>query len=669
MIISPTKWPSRLQWRQFFKVLNKKEKISFFVFLLLGAGSIFLLSLSFYLKNTEIKPAEGGAYSEGVVGSPRFINPIYAATSDIDRDLSELIYSGLMKYDASSEGIDKIIPDLIKEYNLSEDGKVYEFYLKDNLLWSDGAPLSADDVVFTIKAIQNPSFKSPVRASWLGVKVEKISAPHQDTGEGVRFELKNPSAVFLENCTLKILPKHIWQDISTENFPLSIYNLKPIGSGPYKLKSLSQDNQGNIKFLELVANHNYAGTRPNLPKINFYFFNNEAELISAHNSKTIQGFSLGSFEKYENLKNLSEYNLSIPRYFAVFLNPKKSEILSNQKVREALNYGTDKEEIIKGALSGYGARVDSPILPEIYGFANPSKVYEFNLKNAKQLLTEAGFVEKGEGPREKIVEKTPAFQFKSNLQLGNQGAEVEALQKCLAKDAEIYPEGEITGYFGNKTKTAVIKFQEKYIETILKPSGLTAGTGDVRKSTIAKLNELCAAPSAESITLNFTLATVDQSALTKIAEILKNQWKTLGITLQIKTFDVQALEEEIIKPRDYEMLLFGEVLGAVPDPFPFWHSSQVKDPGLNLAGYESKDCDKLLEEARQTYDLGLMKSDLEKFQNILIADAPAVFLYSQDYLYFVSDEIKGISAKIITDPSKRFSGVENWYIQTKRAWK
>ncbi len=655
------KLPTKNQWRQLFKVLNRKEKIIFFSLLFLFFTSFFFLSAKLYLQNTEISPDQGGAYIEGVLGSPRFINPIYAPSSDVDRDLTELIYSGLMKYDGNG----KIIPDLIREYNPLEDGRIYEFYLKENLVWQDGEPLTADDVIFTIKTIQNPSFKSPIRTNWLGVEVEKISEL------GIRLTLKNSSAVFLENCTVKILPQHIWQDISSQNFSLSIYNLEPIGSGPYKLKSLSQDKEGDIKSLELVINPNYAGSLPNIPKIIFYFFDTEDELTKALNSGQIKGLSLSSLEKIDGLdkKEIEEYNLLLPRYFAVFLNPEKLKAISDKKVRQALNYGTNKEEIINNVLLNKGIIVDSPILPEVYGFEKPEKVYEFNPEMAKQLLDEAGFIVKEGGNREKVVRKEPAFQFKSNLKVGSQGSEVEALQKCLAKYPEIYPEGEITGSFGQKTKTAVIKFQEKYKEEILTPQGLTAGTGDVLKSTRTKLNELCAAPSEEVIPLSFSLSVPNQPILLKVASLLKEEWQQLGIEVNIKPVDAAVFAEEIIRPRNYEMLLFGEVISAVPDLYPFWHSSQVKDPGLNLAGYENKDSDKLLEEARQKSDENERKTALEKFQNILIEDAPAIFLYSPNYIYLVSEEIKGINAKIIVDPSKRFSDIEEWYIKTKRVWK
>ena len=666
-------------WRQFLKILGRKERIVFFVFLFLGTISLISLCSAFYIENTEIAPASGGVYSEGMLGSPRFINPVYAAVRDTDRDLTELVYSGLMKYSGDEEN--KIVPDLAKEYTISEDGKFYEFYLKDNLFWQDGKPLTVEDVLFTIKTIQNASYKSPIRATWLGITVEKVSE------NGLRFELKNASSVFLENCTLKILPKHVWQDISVQNFPLSIYNLKPVGSGPYKIKDIKQDNEGNIKSVELAVNSKYYGSLPNIPKIIFYFFEKEDDLISAFNASSIKGFSLASPTDYQKIKKsgFAEYHISLPRYFSLFFNQGKAKILSDSQVRLALTQGTNKEEILNTVLLDQGEIVHSPILPEIYGFEQPSTVYEFDREKAVQLLETAGFTVKENGigeenksssspfadawVREKIVEKTPSFQFKSTLRTGSQGGEVTELQKCLAKDPEIYPEGEISGYFGAKTKTAVIKFQEKYASEILAPYGLTSGTGEVKTSTMAKLNALCAAPTKETFSLSFTLITVDQPLMIDVASLIKKQWRELGVNVEIKTYDVSLLEQDIIKPRNYEILLFGEVLGAFPDPFPFWHSSQAKDPGLNLAGYENKECDKLLEGARQTQDLEIIKTSLEKFQDLLVKDVAAVFLYRPDYIYIVSPEIKGLDIKMIVDPSKRFSEVENWFIKTKRAWR
>lgn len=655
-----SKWPSVCQWRQFFKVLSRKEKSIFFVLLGFAVLSLLTLFFNFYFDHTYIAPKEGGTYVEGVVGSPRYINPAYAA-SDVDRDLIELIFAGLMKFDENG----KIVPDLAREYAISEDGKTYEFYLKENLLWHDLKPLTADDVVFTIKTIQDNALKSPLQPTWWGVKVEKIS------DLGIRFELKNPSAVFLENCTLKIMPKHIWQDVSSENFPLTDYNFKPVGSGPYKLAGdIKKDKDGNVESLELTANKNYSGGKPNIEKIAFRFFKDKDELISALNSKKIDGFSVSAPIENQKIKNkgAKEYPVSLTRYFAVFFNPEKAKPMSEQKVREALSYGTDKKAVVDNILLSQGKTVDSPILPDIYGFNYPEKTYQLDREKAKQLLEEAGYAENENGVRGKTIKREPAFQFKSSLKTGAQGTEVKELQKCLAKDAEVYPEQEITGVFGEKTKLAVIKFQEKYRDDILTPQGLTTGTGDVLKSTRDKLNALCTPPAEENLLLSFSISTVDQSALKEAALLLKEQWKLLGIDVTVKTFDISEIQE-IIKSRDYELLLFGELLNSVPDLFPQWHSSQIKSPGFNLSGYENKDADALLESIRQSSDEEERKTNLEKLQNIIVADAPAIFLYSQNYIYFISDKINGVNIKVINDTSKRFSNVQNWYIETQRKWK
>ena len=666
----PQKWPSQSQWRQFLKILTKKEKKIFSVFLFLAALSFSFLLVNFYLTHTEIKPALGGEYSEGLIGQPRFLNPIYGVTNDVDRNLVELLFSGLMKY--TPEG--QLTPELAREYRILEGGKVYEFELKENIFWSDGHPITSEDIIFTIKTIQNPDFKSPLRASWLGIEIEKISE------RALRFTLQKPSSVFLENCTVKILPQHIWKPISPENFPLSLYNLKPIGSGPYKLEKLSQNKEGKIISLELTPNPKYLGEGPYIRKIKFYFFDSdnslieseeklEKKLINSYLRGEIKGLNITFFENLAEYNfGLKTYTFSLPRYFALFFNLENSKLFAEKGVREALNYGTNKEEFIKNLLFGFGQVVDSPILPQVYGLDSPSFNYQFDLQKAKDVLEKAGFVEQESGPRVKVVKKQGVFQFTSNLTLGSKGDEVTELQKCLAQFSDIYPQGEVTGYFGSLTKDAVIKFQEKYREEILAPSGLTQGTGEVRKSTRAKLNDVCFTKE-EVLSLSFTLTTGDHPLLQKTASLLKSQWEKLGVEVKIETLDLSTLQTEIIKKRNYEALLFGELLGSFPDPFPFWHSSQKKDPGFNFSLYASTKADKLLEEARQTLDITTRKEKLEEFQEILIEDAPCVFLYSPDFIYLLPPEIRGVKEGIIVDPSKRFSDITNWYIKTRRGLK
>jgi peptide/nickel transport system substrate-binding protein len=150
--------------------------------------------------------------------------------------------------------------------------------------------------------------------------------------------------------------------------------------------------------------------------------------------------------------------------------------------------------------------------------------------------------------------------------------------------------------------------------------------------------------------------------------MLKNYWQAVGVQVTVNALSVTDIRQ-VIKTRNYDALLYGEALGAIPDLYPFWHSSQVVDPGLNLAEYNSKNADKLLQEARETSDASVKKADYEKLQTMIMNDAPALFLYNPDYIYWVSTRVQGVDTTKIIDPAKRFSNISNWFLQTKRIWK
>jgi peptide/nickel transport system substrate-binding protein len=123
-----------------------------------------------YLRHTHVVPKTGGSYTEGLIGVPHYINPLLAS-NDVDRDLSSVIFSGLMKMDAKGQ----LVPDLAEGYTISDDKKTYTFKLRDGLRWHDGEPLTAEDVVYTLSVVQDPELKSPLRLSFSGVKVEALN--------------------------------------------------------------------------------------------------------------------------------------------------------------------------------------------------------------------------------------------------------------------------------------------------------------------------------------------------------------------------------------------------------------------------------------------------------------------------------------------------------------
>ncbi|MCL5010627.1 MAG: ABC transporter substrate-binding protein [Patescibacteria group bacterium] len=652
------KFPKKWQWKSFFVVLGKKEKIilSCLTTMFLASGLVLIFNL--YFSRTEAIPAGGGVYREGVLGQPKFVNPIYISTQDVDRDLVELIFSGLMKYDGQAH----LTTDLAESYEVKEGGRVFEFSLKDNVFWHDNEKFTADDVIFTVNLVQNPECQSPLRIKWSGIVAEKIS----DTK--VRFLLPKSYVGFLENATLKILPKHIFENTPSRDLPSALFAKNNLtGTGPFKFDRATRDKSDFVEKVVLRENTRYFASKPFLSKIVFVFFKNEKDLLKSFALQEIDGFSVSSPQSLAQSQKKGNHILEIeaPRYFALFFNLAKDGVGSSEKLREALAFGVNKEEIIKEVFQGKAKTVDSPILSGFFDFAPPDEIFGWDRQKAGKTLDDLGFkLNEQTGFREKTLPKTQSFVFKSNLSAGSKGQEVKKLQECLSITA--------SGSFGSETKAAVIKFQEKYASDILKPANISKGTGDVKASTRKKLNEVCfpQAP-ASSTPLEINVVSTDNFPLAQISQIIKAQWEALGVKTNIKTVSLADLQSAVLTKKDYDVLLFGEALGAVPDPFPFWHSSQKDYPGLNLSAYSSRQADKLLEQGRELFASSTQKQKpyLESFQNVLLNDLPAIFLVRPEYLYLLSDKVKGVAIEKITEPAKRFSDIEKWYIKTKREWK
>ena len=560
------------------KVLSQKERYLIITFLFVIFGSLISIPFTVFYHYTKAVPDHGGSFSEGIVGEPHYINPLLSQNNDVDRDLVSLIYSGLMKY--NEEG--KLLPDLAKSYEISENGLNYTIYLREDAKWQDGTPITANDVVFTIQTAQNPDYGSLQRINWQGVEVE---AANKYT---VVLKLKNKYAQFLNNLTLNILPQHIWQNVKPVNFTLSDFNLKPIGSGPYKFKKLKKDNTGRIKSYELESNRNFYDGRPHIDNIELKFYNSEDEMIDEYNKNSMENMafvSANNLKRVKFKKRLNIEELKLPRYFGVFFNQNENKTLSDKNVRLALNYGTDKKDIINKILDGKGMETNSPMIGEVLDIAGDFKKYDYDLEKAKKFLADSGW--------------------------------------------------------GNPDDKGILSKTEK-----------------------AKSNK--DKPATEKLTIRLT--TPAWSELSNVANLLKEQWAKIGVELVIEVLPTQDLQQ-IIKGRGYQMLLFGEILNIDPDPFSLWHSSQKRDPGLNLALYDNKTVDDLLEKARQTLNPLERVKQYQDFQKLVVEDVPAIFLYNPLYIYAQTNSIKGFNNKIISMPSDRFSNVEKWYIDTKRSWK
>ncbi|MDZ4260596.1 MAG: ABC transporter substrate-binding protein, partial [Candidatus Sungbacteria bacterium] len=261
------------------RIISSLEKRYLFLLGIIVFLSGIGLVTRLYTQLTVPMPKVAWSYTEGVIGEPRAINPLYASR-DTDRDISRLIFSGLLTYDGSGA----IEPDLAERIETSDDNKIYTVVLKKELTWHDGEPITADDIVFTIHTIQNAQYRSPLRSNWQGVNVEKLD------NQSVRFILRAPYAPFVENLTLGIIPKHIWQNVSPEQAPLHEANLKPVGSGPYRFDEMKQNKDGSLSWYQIVRNPDYHREGPFIKKIIFQFYKSEDEMFTAWRKGIIDGY-------------------------------------------------------------------------------------------------------------------------------------------------------------------------------------------------------------------------------------------------------------------------------------------------------------------------------------------------------------------------------------------
>lgn len=388
------KFFSRSYWRNFWGVLTSKErKIFQIAIIFIVVCSVFLVG-RWYFANTIKVAKNGGDLKEGIVGQPTSLNPILAQ-NDADKDLSSLVFNGLVK----SDGAGGIVNDLAEAVEKSEDGKKWIVRLRQDVLWHDGEKFTADDVVFTIKAIKDPESRSPSIA-WQGVEVQKFNE------YTVIFELKNPYSFFEENLKQKIIPEHIFSVIPLANLYLSDYNFQPIGTGPFVFGKFEKSKNGFINYYTFNANENYFQGRPYINSYTVKFYKSEPEAIKAFNSRQIDLYTGISSKNLENIdRNFGEKDVSLARYYAVFFNQSISKVLADKNVRYALNYATDRQELIERVFNGKSEEIDGPILSDMIGY-EPSLNWEFSLEKANDILAKNGWKDNdGDGILEKKLIK------------------------------------------------------------------------------------------------------------------------------------------------------------------------------------------------------------------------------------------------------------------------
>lgn len=568
------KLPNQKEITSALSIFSKKEWYIFFSLFIVFIFSTLAILETFNKSLMVAVPYRGGSISEGIVGTPRFINPILAF-SDADQSLTSLIYSGLMRKDQDGN----LIPDLAEKYEISKNGLEYTFTLKDNLYFQDNKPLNVDDVIFTINKTKDSVIKSPQKANFDGVNIEKLD------DKTIKFTLKQPFASFLENTTLGIMPAHIWEGSPIE---LNDANTNPIGSGPYMIHKINKQSSGIIDYYDLAPFKKFALGEAYISNLNFYFYSNENDMIKALEDGTISQISSVTPENAEILKQ-DNYNIEstvLPRVFGLFFNQNVNHLFLDKTAVKAINMTINKDRIVKEVLSGYGVPIDNPIPPNMIVYqkiASENKnSYEENLLKVQDDLTKAGWKKGADG----VLEKT-------------------------TKD---------------KKKTTTTKFE-------------------------------------------FSISTGNVKELESAAELIKQDLEKVGIRVNVKTFETGDLNQNIIRPRKYDALLFGQIINHESDLYAFWHSSQRKDPGLNVAMYANAKVDKILEDAFKSTENETRIKKYLQFEDEIRKDMPAVFLYSPQFIYVASKDLKNFKINEIISPKDRYLNVYKWYTDTENVWK
>ncbi|HMX95694.1 MAG TPA: ABC transporter substrate-binding protein, partial [Elusimicrobiota bacterium] len=201
------------------------------------------------LSSVDLRPTTGDTYVEASLGDPSRLNPLLASDS-ASGSVNGYVFNGLVKYDRNL----KLVGDLAESWDVRRNGLEIVFHLRKNVLWHDGVPFSADDVVFTYQKLIDPKVMTPYGSDFALVKSVTAVDPHT-----VQVVYKEPFAPAMESWGMGMIPKHIFEK---GDFNTNPANRAPIGTGPYVFKQIKTDEKA-----VLVANPNYFEGRPNIDRV------------------------------------------------------------------------------------------------------------------------------------------------------------------------------------------------------------------------------------------------------------------------------------------------------------------------------------------------------------------------------------------------------------------
>ncbi len=507
--------------------------------------SLALTQAFWYTQSYSVQAyVDGGTYIEGTVGNVNSLNPLFATTNS-ERVLSKLMFSTLTAIDYSGH----VGLGLAKSVTPDSDGKVWTVTLKDNLKWSDGEPITLDDVLYTIEIARDSAINTNYASNFSGVKVDR-------EGDALIFTLPSSYADFAATLIVPILPSHILKDVPASKLLEHNFSTNPVTSGAFSFNATQSLASGGEKIIYLTANPNYHKAAPMLNSFAIHTYNSTGDIVTALSNGEITASAELSAVDGDLLSSdlVYEKQTTISNGVFAFLNT-ASGLLSETNVRQAIRQGINMKQV-RSVLDNEQP-LDYPILQSEIELNNYPEIPEYDLESAKKAITEAGIMG-------------------------------ETLQ----------------------------------------------------------------------------LATISTGYFPELAAEFEAQLEKIGFDVEVSIYNPgQEFLINVVRPRNYDILLYEIELGPDPDLFVYYHSSQASTSGLNLSNYHNTLADDSILAARSTMNENLRIAKYETFLRQWVNDVPAIGIYQASLIYYFNKNVHAFSEDDrLVYATDRFVDVEYWAV-------
>lgn len=563
-----TKHARRFIFRRLDSLRDARRHVT--VWLLVVGIIISAAGLQQYWYSREYRlPANGvdGVYAEGVVGPIDSLNPLFASSKAEDAS-ARLLFSSLLSYD----GKGKLGLDLAESLSIDDTGTQYTVKIRPNALWHDGFRITANDVIYTVELLKNPSLHSTNQEDWSQVNV---TATDEQT---VVFKIPTIIAAFSHALTFPVLPRHILSSVPVQSIRESDFSMSPVGSGPFRFRLLQDTNTTlGHKVIYLERNNDYYKGASRLERFQLHIYSSNDTILEGLKNNEINASADLTALNIDRIDKARYEVISVPVQSGVYVLFNNSrQVLSDKRVRQALQQGIDRQAI-RDAFPGGKPALDTPLIP----------------------------------------------------------GQIDAILPIAA------------GY------------SKQAAEALLDSAGWVLVNGVRTK---------------DGVPLKLTLASTKDSNIERTLEAVLGQWRSLGIQVENLTIDLsgqnQQVAQGIIQGRSYDAIVYQLKIGADPDVYAYWHSSQAGAGKLNLANYSNQIVDDALVSARSRTEQKLRDAKYMTFVNQWMQDVPAVGLY-QATTYYVYNKNDSVFAKdsVFVTPLDRFSDVIYWSVGKRNVYK